>query len=71
MGEPFRAGGVSVTAYRSAFFVTFLLAAVYRPILSLDFLSAHGLLVDQSFQFALVIAAAHGSQEGQVLAALR
>jgi hypothetical protein len=30
------------------FFVTFLLAAVYRPILGLDFLSAHGLLVDQS-----------------------
>jgi hypothetical protein len=29
------------------FFVTFLLAAVYRPILGLDFLSAHGLLVDQ------------------------
>jgi hypothetical protein len=28
------------------FFVTFLLAAVYRPILGLDFLSAHGLLVD-------------------------
>jgi hypothetical protein len=28
------------------FFVTFLLAVVYRPILSLDFLSAHGLLVD-------------------------
>jgi hypothetical protein len=28
------------------FFVTFLLAAVYRPILVLDFLSAHGLLVD-------------------------
>jgi hypothetical protein len=27
------------------FFVTFLLAAVYRPILGLDFLSAHGLLV--------------------------
>jgi hypothetical protein len=26
--------------------VTFLLAAVYRPIFSLDFLSAHGLLVD-------------------------
>jgi hypothetical protein len=30
------------------FFVTFLLAAVYRPIIGLDFLSAHGLLVDQS-----------------------
>jgi hypothetical protein len=28
------------------FFVTFLLAAVYKPILSLDFLSVHGLLVD-------------------------
>jgi hypothetical protein len=28
------------------FFVTFLLAAIYRPILGLDFLSAHGLLVD-------------------------
>jgi hypothetical protein len=28
------------------FFVTFLLAAVYRPILGLDFLSAHRLLVD-------------------------
>ncbi len=28
------------------FFVTFLLAALYRPILGLDFLSAHGLLVD-------------------------
>jgi hypothetical protein len=28
------------------FFVTFFLAAVYRPILGLDFLSAHGLLVD-------------------------
>jgi hypothetical protein len=28
------------------FFVTFLLAAVSRPILVLDFLSAHGLLVD-------------------------
>jgi hypothetical protein len=28
------------------FFVTFVLAAVYRPILGLDFLSAHGLLVD-------------------------
>jgi hypothetical protein len=28
------------------FFVTFLLATVYRPILGLDFLSAHGLLVD-------------------------
>jgi hypothetical protein len=28
------------------FFVTFLLAAVYRPILGLDFLFAHGLLVD-------------------------
>ncbi len=28
------------------FYVTFLLAAVYRPILGLDFLSAHGLLVD-------------------------
>ncbi len=28
------------------FFVTFLLAAVYRPILGLDFLSTHGLLVD-------------------------
>jgi hypothetical protein len=28
------------------FFVTFFLAAVYRPILCLDFLSAHGLLVD-------------------------
>jgi hypothetical protein len=28
------------------FFVSFLLAAVYRPILGLDFLSAHGLLVD-------------------------
>ncbi len=27
-------------------FVTFFLAAVYRPILDLDFLSAHGLLVD-------------------------
>jgi hypothetical protein len=27
------------------FFVTFLLAAVYRPILGLDFLSAHGLPV--------------------------
>jgi hypothetical protein len=28
------------------FFVTFLLATVYRPTLGLDFLSAHGLLVD-------------------------
>jgi hypothetical protein len=28
------------------FFVTFFLAALYRPILGLDFLSAHGLLVD-------------------------
>jgi hypothetical protein len=28
------------------FLVTFLLAAAYRPILGLDFLSAHGLLVD-------------------------
>jgi hypothetical protein len=28
------------------FFVTILLAAVYRPILGLDFLSAHGQLVD-------------------------
>jgi hypothetical protein len=28
------------------FFVTFFLSAVYRPILGLDFLSAHGLLVD-------------------------
>ncbi len=28
------------------FFVTFLLAAVYRPIIGLDFLSAHGLLVN-------------------------
>jgi hypothetical protein len=28
------------------FFVTFLLATIYRPILGLDFLSAHGLLVD-------------------------
>jgi hypothetical protein len=28
------------------FFVTFLLAARYRPILGLDFLSAHGLLVN-------------------------
>jgi hypothetical protein len=28
------------------FFVTFLLPAVYRPILGLDFLSAHGLLVN-------------------------
>ena len=28
------------------FFVTFFLATVYRPILGLDFLSAHGLLVD-------------------------
>jgi hypothetical protein len=28
------------------FFIIFLLAAVYRPILGLDFLSAHGLLVD-------------------------
>ncbi len=28
------------------FFVTFFLDAVYRPILGLDFLSAHGLLVD-------------------------
>jgi hypothetical protein len=28
------------------FFITFLLATVYRPILGLDFLSAHGLLVD-------------------------
>ncbi len=28
------------------FFVTFLLTAVYRPILGLDFLSTHGLLVD-------------------------
>ena len=28
------------------FFVTFFLAAVRRPILGLDFLSAHGLLVD-------------------------
>ncbi len=28
------------------FFVTFLLAVVYRPILGLDFLSAHGLLVE-------------------------
>jgi hypothetical protein len=28
------------------FFVTFFLAAMYRPILGLDFLSAHGLLVD-------------------------
>jgi hypothetical protein len=29
------------------FFVTFLLAAISRPILGLDFLSANGLLVDQ------------------------
>jgi hypothetical protein len=29
------------------FFVTFLLTAIYRPTLGLDFLSAHGLLVDQ------------------------
>jgi hypothetical protein len=29
------------------FFVTFLLAIVYRPILGLDFLSAYGLLVDR------------------------
>ncbi len=28
------------------FFVTFFLATVYRPILGLDFLSTHGLLVD-------------------------
>ncbi len=28
------------------FFVTFLLAAIYRSILGLDFLSTHGLLVD-------------------------
>jgi hypothetical protein len=28
------------------FFIIFLLTSVYRPILSLDFLSAHGLLVD-------------------------
>jgi hypothetical protein len=28
------------------FFVTFFLATVYRPILGLDFMSAHGLLVD-------------------------
>jgi hypothetical protein len=28
------------------FFITFLLAAIYRPILGLDFLSAHGLLVE-------------------------
>jgi hypothetical protein len=28
------------------FFITYLLATVYRPILGLDFLSAHGLLVD-------------------------
>ena len=28
------------------FFVTFFLASIYRPILGLDFLSAHGLLVD-------------------------
>jgi hypothetical protein len=28
------------------FFVTFFLADIYRPILGLDFLSAHGLLVD-------------------------
>jgi hypothetical protein len=28
------------------FYATFLLAVVYRPILGLDFLSAHGLLVD-------------------------
>jgi hypothetical protein len=28
------------------FFITFLLAAVYRHILSLDFLSTHGLLVN-------------------------
>jgi hypothetical protein len=31
---------------RLTFYVTFLLAAIYRPILWLDFLSAHGLLVD-------------------------
>jgi hypothetical protein len=31
---------------RLTFFVTFLLTVVYKPILGLDFLSAHGLLVD-------------------------
>jgi hypothetical protein len=42
-------GVPSAAAFRSGcarFFVTFFLAAVYRPILGLDFLSAHGLLVD-------------------------
>jgi hypothetical protein len=36
----------SLTFRLRTFFVTFLLAAVYRPILGLDFLSAHGLLFD-------------------------
>jgi hypothetical protein len=49
-GRPFLAFWGSVlhrlTFGLRTFFVTFLLAAVYRPILSLDFLSAQGLLVD-------------------------
>jgi hypothetical protein len=49
-GRPFLAFWGSVrhrlTFRLRTFFVTFLLAAVYRPLLSLDFLSAHGLLVD-------------------------
>jgi hypothetical protein len=35
------------------FFVTFLLAAVYRPILGLDFLSAHGCWWTQSAAICL------------------
>ena len=44
-GEPFRVH-LRLSFELRTFFVTFLLAAVYRPILGLDFLSAHGLLVD-------------------------
>ncbi len=39
-------GGRRLTFGLRTFFVTFLLVVVYRPILGLDFLSAHGLLVD-------------------------
>jgi hypothetical protein len=48
MGRPFLAleSVRHLTFGLSTFFVPFLLAAVYRPILGLDFLSAHGLLVD-------------------------
>jgi hypothetical protein len=38
-------GTVRLSFGLRTFFVTFLLATVYRPILGLDFLSAHGLLV--------------------------